>query len=151
MIVHATISSPFGTLDVTLEDDALAALRFDAPAAAPRNTPSRTLDALVAALDRYWAGEDVAFDMPVVLKGTPFQTSVWRALREVPRGRTITYAELARRIGKPRAVRAVGRANGANPIAIIVPCHRVIGSNGALTGYGGGIDRKRRLLELERA
>ena len=83
--------------------------------------------------------------------GTPFQQAVWRALRRIPTGETLSYAELARRIGRPGAVRAVGRANGANPASIVVPCHRVIGSDGTLTGYGGGIERKRWLLAHERA
>jgi len=83
--------------------------------------------------------------------GTPFQRAVWRALREIPRGATESYSKLAQRIGRPTAVRAVGLANGSNPIGIVVPCHRVIGANGSLTGYGGGMERKRWLLEHERA
>jgi methylated-DNA-[protein]-cysteine S-methyltransferase len=101
----------------------------------------------------YFKGDIAAIDrLPVDdTVGTPFQRSIWRALRRIPKGKTISYAELARRIGKPRAVRAAGLANGQNPISIVVPCHRVIGSNGTLTGYGGGIERKRWLLEHEGA
>jgi methylated-DNA-[protein]-cysteine S-methyltransferase len=101
-------------------------------------------------MDRYFKGEVGALDaIPVELNGTPFQRSVWHALRRIPGGTTISYAELAKRIGEPTAVRAVGTANGANPVAVIVPCHRVIGSDGRLTGYGGGLDRKQWLLQHE--
>lgn len=101
-------------------------------------------------LKRYFAGERDALDhVPVELNGTEFQKKVWHALRRIPSGTTISYAELARRVGSVTAVRAVGAANGANPVAIIVPCHRVIGSNGGLTGYGGGLDRKQWLLAHE--
>jgi methylated-DNA-[protein]-cysteine S-methyltransferase len=101
-------------------------------------------------LTRYFAGETAAIDgVAVEMNGTPFQKTVWAALRRIPCGTTISYADLARRIGEPSAVRAVGTANGANPVALIVPCHRVIGSNGSLTGYGGGLDRKQWLLTHE--
>ena len=101
-------------------------------------------------LQRYFAGELAAIDtLPVQTGGTAFQREVWRALREIPCGGTVSYAELAERIGRPTAVRAVGLANGSNPVGIVVPCHRVIGANGSLTGYGGGIERKRWLLEHE--
>ncbi len=101
-------------------------------------------------LTEYFAGERQQFDVPLRLAGTPFQQRVWRELVEIPFGSTITYAELARRVGKPTASRAVGHANGGNPISIVVPCHRVIGADGKLTGYAGGVDRKRRLLDWER-
>jgi methylated-DNA-[protein]-cysteine S-methyltransferase len=101
-------------------------------------------------LDEYFAGRLRAFTTPIQPRGTPFQLQVWKALCTIPYGETISYGELARRIDHPRAVRAVGLANGSNPISIIVPCHRVIGSNGSLTGYGGGLPVKRALLELER-
>jgi len=100
-------------------------------------------------LREYFAGERTTFDLPLRTGGTPFQRKVWEALAEIPYGETWTYAELARRIGSPTAVRAVGAANGQNPLPIVLPCHRVIGSNGKLVGYGGGMDRKRFLLELE--
>ncbi len=104
-----------------------------------------------ATIARYFGGELDAIDhIPVETGGTPFQREVWQALRKIPCGRTISYGELAKRIGRPAAVRAVGLANGANPVAVVVPCHRVIGSNGSLTGYGGGIERKRWLLDHEK-
>jgi methylated-DNA-[protein]-cysteine S-methyltransferase len=105
---------------------------------------------LTAAIDAYFAGDCAAIDfLPAEPAGTPFQRAVWSSLRTIACGTTISYAELARRIGRPSAVRAVGLANGSNPVCIVVPCHRVIGSNGTLTGYGGGLDRKRWLLRHE--
>ncbi len=109
------------------------------------------LDQTAAELERYFAGERRAFTVPLEPVGTPFQRQVWRALQRIPHGATCSYAELARAIGRPKAVRAVGTANGANPIPILIPCHRVVGADGSLTGYGGGLWRKKRLLELERA
>lgn len=107
---------------------------------------------LTKALRAYFAGELTAIDdLPVQTAGTPFQCEVWQALRKIPCGKTLSYGELARQIGRPAAVRAVGLANGSNPISIVVPCHRVIGANGSLTGYGGGIHRKRWLLTHEKA
>lgn len=107
---------------------------------------------LTRAMRAYFKGDLAAIDkLPVETAGTPFQTSIWHALRKIGKGRTISYAELARRIGKPRAIRAAGLANGQNPISIVVPCHRVIGSDGSLTGYGGGLPRKQWLLEHEGA
>jgi methylated-DNA-[protein]-cysteine S-methyltransferase len=112
--------------------------------------PARNPNGLTDAISRYFAGELHAIDcLPVETGGTPFQREVWSALRAIPCGTTTSYGELAQRIGRPAAVRAVGLANGANPVGVIVPCHRVIGSNGSLTGYGGGIERKRWLLEHE--
>lgn len=102
-----------------------------------------------AQLREYFAGRRRSFDVALDLRGTEFQVAVWGELLRIPYGETITYAELARRIGRPSAIRAVGAANGANPIAVIVPCHRVVGSNGSLTGYGGGIERKQWLLAHE--
>ncbi len=113
----------------------------------PASDPHGLRSALVA----YFSGDLHAIDaLPVETAGTAFQREVWRALREIPCATTISYGELARRIGRPAAVRAVGLANGSNPIGVVVPCHRVIGSNGSLTGYGGGIERKRWLLDHER-
>jgi methylated-DNA-[protein]-cysteine S-methyltransferase len=100
-------------------------------------------------LEEYFAGERTTFDIPMHLEGTAFQRTVWHELTQIPYGETISYGELAKRIGRPDRARAVGTANGQNPIAVIVPCHRVIGANGKLVGYGGGLDNKRRLLELE--
>jgi methylated-DNA-[protein]-cysteine S-methyltransferase len=106
--------------------------------------------AAIAQLQAYFAGELQTFDLLLAPAGTPFQQTVWQALQTIPYGETISYAELAERIGNPKAVRAVGAANGRNPIPIIIPCHRVIGSNGQLTGYGGGLPIKEALLSLER-
>jgi methylated-DNA-[protein]-cysteine S-methyltransferase len=109
-----------------------------------------TLDRIRSILQEYFAGDCGALDrVAVELNGTPFQRKVWEALRAIPAGSTVSYADLARQIGEPRAVRAVGAANGANPVAVIVPCHRVIGADGTLTGYGGGLDRKQWLLAHE--
>jgi len=160
-----TLDSPIGPLGiVTDEHGRLRELRFGSdPSGPPGSQPgegndegaglrarrSREHDAVVAQLSEYFAGTRKTFDLELAPRGTPFQLDVWKALCEVPYGETITYAELARRVGRPAAVRAVGAANGANPIPIIVPCHRVIGSNGTLTGYGGGIERKQFLLALE--
>jgi methylated-DNA-[protein]-cysteine S-methyltransferase len=110
---------------------------------------SAAFEAVRDQLAEYFAGKRTAFDLPLDLGGTSFQRRVWSALREIPYGETISYGELAQRIDSPRAVRAVGLANGQNPIGVIVPCHRVIGANGSLTGYGGGLENKRRLLDLE--
>jgi methylated-DNA-[protein]-cysteine S-methyltransferase len=115
-----------------------------------RLEPNRNPGDLTCAISSYFAGELKAIDtLPVQTAGTSFQREVWRALRNIPCGTTVSYAELACKIGRPSAVRAVGLANGSNPVGIIVPCHRVIGSNGSLTGYGGGIDRKSWLLKHE--
>jgi methylated-DNA-[protein]-cysteine S-methyltransferase len=102
-------------------------------------------------VEEYFRGERADFDLPLAARGTPFQHGVWSELRRIPFGSTVSYRDLAERLGNPAAVRAVGRANGSNPISLIVPCHRVIGANGSLTGYGGGIDRKAKLLALEGA
>ncbi len=102
-------------------------------------------------LDEYFAGDRREFDLPLVPLGSEFQRRVWDGLLEIPYGETISYGELAREIGRPAAARAVGMANGQNPISIVIPCHRVIGADGALTGYAGGVERKRLLLEHESA
>jgi methylated-DNA-[protein]-cysteine S-methyltransferase len=117
-----------------------------------RLEPARDPGGLTQAMRAYFKGDIAAIDrLPVEAPGTPFQTSVWRQLRKIRSGRTISYADLARRIGRPKAVRAAGLANGQNPISIVVPCHRVIGSDGTLTGYGGGLPRKQWLLQHEGA
>lgn len=100
-------------------------------------------------LEEYFAGRRQTFDLPLAAEGTPFEKTVWEELRRIPFGETRSYAEIARAIGRPGAARAVGRANGANPIPVVVPCHRVIGADGSLTGFGGGLDAKAQLLELE--
>ncbi len=102
-----------------------------------------------AQLQEYFAGERTTFEVPLLMKGAEFERQVWQALRGIPYGQTVSYGEIARRVGQPSAARAVGLANGRNPIAVIVPCHRVIGADGTLTGYGGGLERKRLLLDLE--
>ena len=139
-----TLHSPIGPLTAVVDAvGRLVSLTFgDA-------TPSGDRTAVHEQLREYFAGKRRTFDIPLALQGTEFQLAVWNELLRVPYGDTITYAELARRIGRPSAIRAVGAANGANPIPVIVPCHRVIGSNGTLTGYGGGIERKQWLLALE--
>ncbi len=110
---------------------------------------AKALRPLRRALERYFRGELQVFELPVAPEGSAFQRKVWRALQRVPYGATVSYGELARRIGRPGASRAVGRANATNPISVVIPCHRVIGADGTLTGYGGGLERKRKLLELE--
>ena len=114
-------------------------------------TPARDPFGLASAMAAYFDGDIHAIDsLPIATGGTAFQKNVWQALRAIPAGQTISYGDLAMRLGKPTAIRAVGLANGANPIGIIVPCHRVIGANGSLTGYGGGLERKRWLLNHEK-
>lgn len=152
---YAFIESPVGRLLLAGDGRALSMLSFTssdrASAVAPGWEPDRgSLAPVRAELAAYFAGRLTEFRTPVVPQGTPFQQRVWGELCRIPYGETISYAELARRIGNQRAVRAVGLANGANPIAIVIPCHRVIGSNGSLTGYGGGLPIKQALLALER-
>jgi methylated-DNA-[protein]-cysteine S-methyltransferase len=133
------------------EEDVRRMLRRHYPCRPVEFQPQRNPHGLTDAVARYFAGELHAIDpLPVATAGTPFQREVWIALREIPCGTTISYGQLATRLGRPAAVRAVGLANGANPIGVVVPCHRVIGANGSLTGYGGGIERKRWLLDHER-
>ena len=124
--------------------------RDERPAAGWVRDP-RKFGSVIAQLEEYFEGTRKRFDVELGAKGTDFQHTVWRTLVRIPYGETVSYGELARSIGQPQASRAVGLANGANPLPIIVPCHRVIGSNGSLTGFGGGLDIKRKLLELEGA
>ena len=147
-----TFDSPVGELLLTSDGAALTRLLFSPFAVDPTwsKDPCKVLDEALAQLSDYFAGVRTDFDLPLDPAGTPFQRTVWRALREIPYAETIHYGQLATRVGNPNASRAVGLANGRNPISIVVPCHRVIGANGSLTGYGGGLDRKRTLLELER-
>jgi len=133
------------------EERMLRLLRMHYGKAGFKLEPAHNPHGLRDAINRYFAGDVGAIDdIPVETAGTPFQRSVWKELRNIPRGATISYGRLAEQIARPKAVRAVGLANGSNPIGIVVPCHRVIGSNGSLTGYGGGLERKRWLLEHER-
>jgi methylated-DNA-[protein]-cysteine S-methyltransferase len=150
MSATTTIDSPVGPLTLVSDGEALTELHFGwEPASANGGGGDPVLEATREQLAAYFAGERTAFELPIRLAGTAFQQAVWAALREIPYAETIDYGELARRVGRPGAARAVGLANGRNPVAIVVPCHRVIGSSGALTGYGGGLERKRALLELE--
>ncbi|WP_216216075.1 methylated-DNA--[protein]-cysteine S-methyltransferase [Amycolatopsis aidingensis] len=152
---HTVIGSPVGELTLVAVDGVLAGLYMERQRYRPPQDTFGHRDAgpfrdVVAQLDAYFAGERTEFDLPLTLLGTPFQRTVWAELREIPYGETVSYGELAERIGRPTASRAVGLANGKNPIGVIVPCHRVVGSTGDLTGYGGGIERKRHLLDFER-
>jgi methylated-DNA-[protein]-cysteine S-methyltransferase len=141
------IDSPIGPLTLVERDGALVRLSFGAHG---RREPATPLLALATSqLNEYFAGERREFDLPLAPSGTEFQLACWRALAEIPYGETRSYGEQARRIGRPDRARAVGAANGANPIAIILPCHRVIGADGSLVGFGGGLETKRRLLDLE--
>jgi methylated-DNA-[protein]-cysteine S-methyltransferase len=163
VIAYDTMPSPVGELLLTADDSGLTSVRFDkepgghSPAAGwqradnATSARARIIAAARAELDAYFAGELTTFTVPLAARGTPFQERVWAALRDIAFGETITYGELARRVGDPGAVRAVGGANGRNPIPVIVPCHRVIGADGSLTGFGGGIERKRWLVRHEGA
>jgi methylated-DNA-[protein]-cysteine S-methyltransferase len=150
--------SPLGTMLLAATDRGLAGAWFVGQRHGPdsagwREDPDHpVLREAVAQLRAYFAGERTQFDLPLDLQaGTPFQQSVWQALLSIPTGGTTSYAELARRLGRPQAARAIGAAVGRNPVSIVVPCHRVLGSGGALTGYAGGLERKTALLQLEGA
>jgi O-6-methylguanine DNA methyltransferase len=165
MTLHVShFPTPLGEMTAAVDDDgALRLLEFAGPRAdaslareARRTKESVSEDAALCAhvaaqVSDYFRGERDTFSVPLAPSGTPFQQRVWSELRRIPFGATLSYRELAERIGNPAAVRAVGRANGSNPISVIVPCHRVIGADGSLTGYGGGVDRKAKLLALEGA
>jgi len=155
MNAYSFLESPIGRLLLTTDGIALTGL-FMEPSRKAQSTEGWVEDAAVGPLltairqlEEYFAGTRREFDLPMRLHGTAFQTRVWRELGEIPYGQTWSYGELAKRIDKPSASRAVGLANGRNPISILVPCHRVIGADGSLTGYGGGIERKRWLLAHE--
>ncbi|RSD08099.1 methylated-DNA--[protein]-cysteine S-methyltransferase [Amycolatopsis eburnea] len=154
---HSVIDSPCGPLTLVAEDDALCGLymvdqrhRPDELTFGAADPGAEIFARAETELKEYFAGQRERFEVPLAFAGTPFQRLVWAQLREIPYGTTISYGELADRLGNPGASRAVGLANGKNPIGIIVPCHRVVGSTGSLTGYGGGLDRKRYLLDFER-
>ncbi|MFJ6573199.1 methylated-DNA--[protein]-cysteine S-methyltransferase [Streptomyces sp. NPDC091292] len=155
---HTVIDSPYGLLTLVADDDGVLCglymtdQRHRPPEESfgdPAPDPEPFAET-VRQLDAYFAGDRTDFDVPLRLHGTPFQRSVWEQLLRIPYGETRTYGDLAQSLGKPGASRAVGLANGKNPISVIVPCHRVIGSDGSLTGYGGGLPRKQRLLDFER-
>jgi methylated-DNA-[protein]-cysteine S-methyltransferase len=153
-LVYALAESPIGELVLAGDGRSLSRLHMLEGRHPVRIDPAWRRDDGAFAdargqLGEYFEGRRTSFDVPLALQGTPFQRRVWDALREIPYGETTSYGELARRLGSPRAMRAVGLANGRKPIAVIVPCHRVIGADGTLTGYGGGLERKRLLLELE--
>lgn len=144
------LPSPVGELTLTQEGDCLTGLYFGRLPCQGREGPTPLLEEAAWQLSEYFAGKRRDFTLPLLLKGTPFQRRVWEALRAIPYGETCSYGELAKAIGSPKACRAVGGANHKNPISIIVPCHRVVGAGGSLTGYGGGLENKRFLLDLER-
>jgi len=151
-IYYSRIDSPVGPLLLAISERGLVALEFGRGDVAAGWVESPEKAAPYAReLEEYFAGRRRRFDLPLDLRGTDFQKSCWQELLKIPYGETRSYADIARAIGNPAAVRAVGLANGHNPIAIMVPCHRVIGSDGSLTGYGGGLETKRKLLELEGA
>jgi methylated-DNA-[protein]-cysteine S-methyltransferase len=147
--MSATVyNSPVGPLRLQARDGALVGLELNAqPGPEQRDDP--VLAEAVDQLTAYFAGERTSFELPLALHGNAFEQRVWAALRTIPYGETTSYGDIARRIGAPTAARAVGLANGRNPIAIVVPCHRVIGANGKLVGFGGGLPMKRALLDLE--
>jgi methylated-DNA-[protein]-cysteine S-methyltransferase len=148
MMRYSVLESPAGPLVVAGRAGFVEVVRFGVEVG--EGWEEGGMEEAVEQLGEYFAGRRRAFELEVRLKGTAFQERVWGALREIGYGETVTYGELARRLGQPAAVRAVGLANGANRVAIVVPCHRVVGAGGQLTGYAGGVDVKRRLLELER-
>ena len=164
MTLFTTVDTPIGVLTITADHAGLTRVLFEQwrhgagstsdwhrADSDPDSEAARVLTLATAQLGAYFDGSLQGFDLPLAPRGTPFQQRVWAALREIPYGTTISYGELARRIGKPAAVRAAGGANARNPLAVVVPCHRVIGSDGSLTGFGGGMERKQWLLEHEGA
>jgi methylated-DNA-[protein]-cysteine S-methyltransferase len=151
---YTTVPSPIGELTLLGDEGGLDGLYMTAQRYGPAHDPAWRRDPApfadaAAQLEEYFAGARTAFDLPLAPRGTPFQLRVWRLLREIPFGETTTYGTLARELGNPRTVRAVGLANGRNPLSIVVPCHRVIGADGSLVGFGGGLERKRALLTHE--
>ncbi|GHH40281.1 methylated-DNA--[protein]-cysteine S-methyltransferase [Lentzea cavernae] len=153
-VQHTVADSPVGPLTLVGDGEALSGLYFDGHLRTPRLSDlgprtSTGFDEVRRQLDEYFSGERRSFDLPLAPRGSAFERSVWALLTAIPYGETRTYGQLAAELGDPRAAQAVGNANGWNPISIIVPCHRVVGSRGGLTGYAGGLTRKRYLLELE--
>ncbi len=157
MIVHTNIASPVGPLLLAASDDGMHLIEFHAPRHPMRRNAhwqegdNALLRMARRQLDEYFAGERRQFELPLAPQGTSFQCEVWQTLAAIPYGETISYAQLAQRVGKPSAVRAVGAANGRNPLPLVLPCHRVIGSDGSLTGFGGGLPTKQFLLQMEGA
>ncbi|MFJ5933281.1 methylated-DNA--[protein]-cysteine S-methyltransferase [Streptomyces sp. NPDC003444] len=153
-VQHTVVDSPYEPLTLVAVDGVLSRVhmtgqRHRPPEETFGDPDPRPFGEAVRQLDAYFAGDLTAFDLPLHLVGTPFQLRVWERLSLIPYGETRTYGELAEELGNPGASRAVGLANGKNPVSIIVPCHRVVGAGGGLTGYGGGLDRKQRLLAFE--
>ena len=152
-MTFALMDSPLGPLTLVAEDGAVSGLYLTDHRHMPAiegHRDDRVLPDLQEQLAAYFVRDLKEFDVRTAVTGSPFQVRVWAALARIPYGETWSYAQLAREIGSPAAVRAVGLANGRNPVSIVVPCHRVVGSNGSLTGYGGGLARKQQLLDLER-
>lgn len=148
MMKRLCYKSPVGLLEITSDGEFITGINFiDTPF---EDSIDEVIQMCATQLDQYFAGKRKAFDVPIALSGTNFRIKVWEELKKIPYGETISYGELARRVGNPKAMRAVGGANHNNPISIIVPCHRVIGADGSLTGYGGGMQNKKYLLELEK-
>lgn len=149
---YAIMNSPINPLLIAENSSGVSAIIFNADSysipASWRRVEKLSTD-VMKQLSEYFNGERYNFDLPLAPEGTSFQLEVWNALEKIPYGETISYLDLAKRIGKPAAVRAVGAANGANPLPIVIPCHRVIGHNGKLTGYGGGLEKKQYLLSME--
>ncbi|MDP5293181.1 methylated-DNA--[protein]-cysteine S-methyltransferase [Oceanimonas sp. CHS3-5] len=147
--MHCIISSPCGPLRIDASPEAITGIHFLNEDTLALSPTSPLLMNACAQLDAYFSGRLQRFTLPLAPQGTPFQQQVWRALQHIPWGEHRSYGDIAGAIGNPRAMRAVGAANGRNPIAIVIPCHRVIGANGSLTGYAGGLERKRWLLAHE--
>jgi methylated-DNA-[protein]-cysteine S-methyltransferase len=143
------LDTPVGPLRIVISDHGLSEIRFGAYSRHQVAPGHPVLRSAVTQLEEYFAGRRTTFDLPLAPVGSPFQRRVWEALREIPYGRTESYGALAARLGLVNGARAVGAANGQNPLPIVVPCHRVVGANGRLVGYGGGLERKRTLLEIE--
>jgi methylated-DNA-[protein]-cysteine S-methyltransferase len=150
MSEQISVSSPIGRLTLVASEGGLCAVDWGATGR-PRRHDNPVLRAAATQLEEYFAGTRRVFDLPLDLRGTSFQLRVWNALAGIPYATTVRYGEQAHRLGMPRAARAVGAANGSNPLPIVLPCHRVIGADGSLTGYGGGLEVKRRLLAHEAA
>jgi methylated-DNA-[protein]-cysteine S-methyltransferase len=146
-VVGSSVDTPIGTLWLSRDDHGLRRIDFHGEADARSDDP--LLAEAEAQLHAYFAGERQRFELPLAPRGTPFQRSVWAAVGAIPYGTTTTYSTLAVTVGRPSAWRAVGAANGRNPLPVVIPCHRVLGAAGGLTGYGGGLERKRALLDLE--
>jgi methylated-DNA-[protein]-cysteine S-methyltransferase len=152
-VIYTYLAGPLGRLLLTSDGEGLTGIQYprhqpSTPPAHWKRDPQRFTEAC-RQLRAYFAGELRDFDLPLAMAGSPFERRVWNALRTIPHGKTVSYGHIAARIGQPKACRAVGLANGRNPMPIVVPCHRVIGADGGLAGYGGGLDTKRWLLELE--